>query len=191
MFIDSHNQISKEKLRGKVIAYPTETDFGIGAMIDDLEAINKIYKLKKRSSDKPLAILASKVEDILPYIEMPSEAIFNIMKKYWPGALTIIFKKKHSISSQVVSKIDTIAFRIPNNAITLNILEKTGPLATTSVNISGDNPINTYQEIDKLFGDKIDYLLVKNVNSSNISSTIIDVSDNHLKIVRQGEIKIL
>ena len=113
------------------------------------------------------------------------------MKKYWPGALTIIFKKKHSISSQVVSKIDTIAFRIPNNAITLNILEKTGPLATTSVNISGDNPINTYQEIDKLFGDKIDYLFVKNVNSSNISSTIIDVSDNHLKIVRQGEIKIL
>ena len=180
MFIDSHNQISKEKLRGKVIAYPTDTVFGIGAMIDDLEAINKIYKLKKRSSDKPLAILASKVEDI-----------FNIMKKYWPGALTIIFKKKHSISSQVVSKIDTIAFRIPNNAITLNILEKTGPLATTSVNISGDNPINTYQEIDKLFGDKIDYLLVKNVNSSNISSTIIDVSDNHLKIVRQGEIKIL
>ena len=185
MFIDSHNQISKEKLRGKVIAYPTDTVFGIGAMIDDLEAINKIYKLKKRSSDKPLAILASKVEDILPYIEMPSEDIFNIMKKYWPGALTIIFKKKHSISSQVVSKIDTIAFRIPNNAITLNILEKTGPLATTSVNISGDNPIN------KLFGDKIDYLLVKNVNSSNISSTIIDVSDNHLKIVRQGEIKIL
>ena len=180
MFIDSHNQISKEKLRGKVIAYPTDTVFGIGAMIDDLEAINKIYKLKKRSSDKPLAILASKVEDI-----------FNIMKKYWPGALTIIFKKKHSISSQVVSKIDTIAFRIPNNAITLNILEKTGPLATTSVNISGDNPINTYQEIDKLFGDKIDYLFVKNVNSSNISSTIIDVSDNHLKIVRQGEIKIL
>jgi len=191
MFIDSHNQISKEKLRGKVIAYPTDTVFGIGAMIDDLEAINKIYKLKKRSSDKPLAILASKVEDILPYIEMPSEDIFNIMKKYWPGALTIIFKKKHSISSQVVSKIDTIAFRIPNNAITLNILEKTGPLATTSVNISGDNPINTYQEIDKLFGDKIDYLLVKNINSSNISSTIIDVSDNHLKIVRQGEIKIL
>lgn len=93
MFIDSHNQISKEKLRGKVIAYPTDTVFGIGAMIDDLEAINKIYKLKKRSSDKPLAILASKVEDILPYIEMPSEAIFNIMKKYWPGALTIIFKK--------------------------------------------------------------------------------------------------
>ena len=90
MFIDSHNQISKEKLRGKVIAYPTDTVFGIGAMIDDLEAINKIYKLKKRSSDKPLAILASKVEDILPYIEMPSEAIFNIMKKYWPGALTII-----------------------------------------------------------------------------------------------------
>ena len=96
MFIDSHNQISKEKLRGKVIAYPTDTVFGIGAMIDDLEAINKIYKLKKRSSDKPLAILASKVEDILPYIEMPSEAIFNIMKKYWPGALTIIFKKKHT-----------------------------------------------------------------------------------------------
>lgn len=191
MFIDSHNQISKEKLRGKVIAYPTDTVFGIGAMIDDLKAISKIYKLKKRSFDKPLAILASKVEDILPYIEMPSEEILNIMKKYWPGALTIIFKKNHSITSQHISRFDTIAFRIPNNTIALNILEKTGPLATTSVNISGDNPINTYQEIDKLFGDTIDYLFVKNVNSSNISSTIIDVSDNHLKIVRQGEIKIL
>lgn len=93
MFIDNNNQISKEKLRGKVIAYPTDTVFGIGAMIDDLKAISKIYKLKKRSFDKPLAILASKVEDILPYIEMPSEEILNIMKKYWPGALTIIFKK--------------------------------------------------------------------------------------------------
>lgn len=191
MFIDNNNQISKEKLRGKVIAYPTDTVFGIGAMIDDLKAISKIYKLKKRSFDKPLAILASKVEDILPYIEMPSEEILNIMKKYWPGALTIIFKKNHSITSQHISRFDTIAFRIPNNTIALNILEKTGPLATTSVNISGNKPINTYQEIDKLFGDTIDYLFVKNVNSSNISSTIIDATNNHLKIVRQGEIKIL
>lgn len=189
MFIESIDQISKEKLTGKVIAFPTDTVFGIGAKIDDSAGISKIYQLKKRDLHKPLAILASKVEDILPYIERPTDKVIDIMKKYWPGALTIIFQKKKSIHLILNNDIDTIAFRIPNSSIALSILEKTGPLATTSVNISGDKPINTYQEIADCFGDTIDYLFCKNVNSSKVSSTIIDATSNEIKIIRNGEIK--
>ncbi len=190
MFIESIDQISKEKLTGKVIAFPTDTVFGIGAKIDDSAGISKIYQLKKRDLHKPLVILASKVEDILPYIERPTDKVIDIMKKYWPGALTIIFQKKKSIHLILNNDIDTIAFRIPNSSIALSILEKTGPLATTSVNISGDKPINTYQEIADCFGDTIDYLFCKNVSSSKVSSTIIDATSNEIKIIRNGEIKI-
>lgn len=182
--------IDQTSLKNKVIAFPTDTVFGLGALIDDELALNKIYQIKKRNLDKPLAILAGNVEDIFPYIEKPSNEVIEIMNKYWPGALTIIFKKSTKTSNLITKNLDTIAFRIPNSFIALKLLNKVGPLATTSINISGDVALNDYHEIDKQFGDEIDYLLTINSNSSNVSSTIIDCTSNQIKVIRQGEIKI-
>ncbi len=190
MLIEKIDNITKEKLKGKIIAFPTDTVFGVGALIDDEVAINKIYDMKERDFNKPLAILASKIEDIMPYIEKPCDKALDYMNKYWPGALTIIFKKSNKVSASITKGLDTIAFRIPNNEDALRLLHKTGPLATTSVNISGDAPINDYIEIEKVFGDKIDYLFAKNAVSSNKSSTIIDASTENIKVLRQGEINV-
>ena len=184
-------RLSKKDLEHKVIAFPTDTVFGVGALIDDEIAIDKIFELKHRDYSKPLAILAASVEDILPYIDDVSEDVVKLMNKYWPGALTIIFNKKNNVSNKITSGFKTIAFRIPNCDISLEILKQTGPLATTSVNISGEKPLNTYEEIERYFGDKIDYIVSDNVSSSNVSSTIIDVTTNEIKIIRQGEIKIV
>lgn len=191
MIIDNINLISKEDLLGKVIAFPTDTVFGVGAIISDIEAINKIYKLKNRDYSKPLAILASKVDDIIPYIENVSQEVLDIMNKYWPGALTIIFKKSNLVDKVVTNNLETIAFRIPASKVAQEVLDKYGPLAVTSVNLSGEVPLNSYEEIEKTFGKDIDYIVAKNEPSSNVSSTIIDVTNKDIKIIRYGEVKIL
>lgn len=190
MLVEKIEDINRTKLNGKIIAFPTDTVFGVGAIIDDIEAINKIYKLKKRSFNKPLSILVANIEEILPYIKLPSEEIVKLMRQYWPGALTIIFEKTNIISEKITMGFNTIAFRIPNSQIALDILSKTGPLATTSVNFSGEEPLNSYQEIEKKFGENIDYIVAFNEESSNVSSTVIDVTNNTIKIVRQGQIEI-
>lgn len=191
MLVNKDIILSKKDLENKIIAFPTDTVFGVGALIDDEIAIEKIFELKHRDYSKPLAILASSIEDILPYVKDVSEDVMELMQKYWPGALTIIFKKQDNVSSKITSGFKTIAFRIPNCKISLDILKQTGPLATTSVNISGETPLNTFEEIKKHFNNKIDYIVCENVASSNVSSTIIDVTTNEIKIIRQGEIKIV
>ena len=110
------------------------------------------------------------------------------MEKYWPGALTIIFKKSAKTLPSVTCGLDTIGFRIPNDETALEILKKVGPIATTSINISGQPPLNDYHEIEKEFGDEIDYLFEKEVKSSNVSSTVIDCTSEDIKVLRQGEI---
>ena len=191
MLVDKNIKLTKEEIKNKIIAFPTDTVFGVGALIDDLEAIDKIYELKHRDYSKPLAILASSIDDIIPYVKEVTEDVKEIMNKYWPGALTIIFNKNENVSDKITAGFKTIAFRIPNCKISLDILKQTGPLATTSVNISGNTPLNDYQEINKYFGDNIDFIVSENVLSSNISSTIIDVTSNEIKIIRQGQIKIV
>lgn len=190
MKIDTLNNISKEELRGKIIAFPTDTVYGVGALIDDLESIEKIYDLKKRDSQKPLAILAGKVEDILPYIKKPSPKTLAIMHQHWPGALTIIFRKSELANDKLTRGLGTIGFRIPNEEDVLTFLKRVGPVATTSVNLSGESPLNDPVSIDNAFGNKIDYIYYKNCNSSNVSSTVIDCSTDEIKILRMGEIKL-
>lgn len=190
MLVNKDIKLSKKDLEHKIIAFPTDTVFGVGALIDDEIAIEKIFELKHRDYSKPLAILAASVEDILPYVKDVSKQTIELMNKYWPGALTIIFKKNDNVSNKITSGFKTIAFRIPNCKISLDILKQTGPLATTSVNISGEVPLNTFEEIKKHFYENIDYIISENINSSNVSSTIIDVTSEEIKIIRQGEIKI-
>lgn len=191
MLVNKDIKLSKKDLEHKIIAFPTDTVFGVGALIDDEVAIEKIFELKHRDYSKPLAILAANIEDIMPYVKDVTEEIKELMNKYWPGALTIIFNKNDNVSSKITSGFKTIAFRIPNCKISLDILKQTGPLATTSVNISGEVPLNTFEEIEKHFNEKIDFIISENILSSNVSSTIIDVTSKNIKIIRQGEIKIV
>ena len=98
-------KMNKSDLSGKIIAFPTDTVYGVGALLNDLEGINKIYELKHRDNSKPLAILAPSIESILPYIEYPKVEVMELMERYWPGALTIIFNKNQEILSKSFTKI--------------------------------------------------------------------------------------
>lgn len=176
-------KLTKEDIKGKVIVFPTDTVYGIGSMIDDQEGVSKIYNLKHRDKNKPLANLAYSSEQIEEYVNITNPKIKELMK-HWPGALTIIFNKKHIYNNE----LPTIAFRIPNSNVALTILKRFGVMSVTSMNLSGSEPLNNLDDIINNFESEIDYLVTNEEKHSNISSTIIDVTKEPFVVLRKGEI---
>lgn len=179
-----------KSLKNKLIAFPTDTVYGVGALISDRKSINRIYELKERDLDKPLAVLVGSLEDAIELVEYLPKKAAELIIKYWPGALTIICKKNSSVPSVLNPKFDTIGIRMPNNKIALEILQKFGPLATTSINHSGDISLNDYNEIKELYNEKIDYIFENDEESSNVSSTVIEIKGDEIIVLRQGNIEI-
>ena len=177
------DELLLKDIKGKIICFPTDTVYGVGAIYNDLEAIHKIYEMKKRDEEKPLAILTPS-KDIEKYIIINNDEAFKLMKDGWPGALTLIFKKSGLISYEITKGKDTVAFRMPNSKIALAILNKFGPLATTSVNLSGETPLNDLEKIEEYFKDYIDYLVIDKEEVIGKPSKIIDVSTNYIKVIR-------
>ncbi len=173
-------KISKEALKGKVICFHTDTVYGLGALIDDHEGIEKIYAIKHRDEKKVLPVLCADIMQV-ESIALLNEKALEI-SKYWPGALTMILKMKN--------KEETVAIRIPDSKIAYSVLKHFGPLRTTSVNYSGEKELNSVEEISKIFGDKIDYIISDEDTVSTIPSTIVDLTNDEMKILRNGSIKL-
>lgn len=171
----------------KVIIFPTDTVYGIGTPIYDLEGIDRIYDIKKRDRSKPLACLCSDLNQIKA-IAYVNDLAIKLIDKYLPGPLTLILKSKDIVRDSI--GYETIGVRIPNHEIALSILRENGPMLTTSVNESGSAPINEYDEIVLKYSDLVDEIYMTNSESSNISSTVILCMDDTIKVLREGEIKI-
>ena len=168
-----------------VIIFPTDTVYGIGTKIFDIDGINKIYDIKKRPKDKPLACLCSSLEQIksIAVVTKKAEALIN---KFLPGALTLILESKEEVYNKIGYK--TIGVRIPNCKLALDILNENGPMLTTSVNESGFKPINEYELIVKDYENVVDKIYESNEKSSNLSSTVVLLTNDDIKILREGEI---
>lgn len=182
-------KLPRNIFKGKIICFPTDTVYGVGTLFDDEVTVKRISTIKNRDVNKPLAVLAPSIDAITPYIEWPSKLVWEIMREHWPGALTIIFIKKNGYD-YITNGLNTIAFRIPNSKVALKILNHLGPLATTSVNLSGEEPINDINVIEEEFFDQIDYLITDRELPSKLSSTIIDVTTANIKVIRLGDVKI-
>lgn len=171
----------------RVIIFPTDTVYGIGCQIYDTESIEKIYFIKKRSKDKPLACLCANLEQI-ESITFLNETARKLINTFLPGALTIILKSK----DEVVEKIGytTLGVRIPNSKVALDILEKKGPMLTTSVNDSGEEPINDYKKLVDIYSSVVDEIFEPQEKMQCISSTVISIIDGELKILREGSISL-
>lgn len=167
----------------RIIIFPTDTVYGIGCKFDDVESMNKILEIKKRPANKRFSVLCASLDEakMLGVFDELSE---KIIKKFWPGALTIIVKTKDEFKHIYG---DTIGLRIPNLKCALEILKENGPMATTSVNISGFPPLNDYEKIVKEFGDKVDKVYELNDTLSEVASTVVDLIGG-IKILRLGSI---
>ena len=171
---------------GRVIIFPTDTVYGIGTQIFDIEGIERIYKIKNRPKDKPLACLCSNINQIddIAIIDSSARVLIN---KFLPGALTLILESKDIVKNKI--GYNTIGVRIPNSKIALNILNENGPMLTTSVNDSGEAPMNHYNEIVEKYGKLVDKIYDNDTKILEIPSTVVKIIDGKIDILREGYIK--
>ena len=170
---------------GDLIIIPTDTVYGLAARLYDEVALEKIYQIKGREQSKQIPILCSKLSDLLPIAEtnIVSRAI---MKNLWPGALTIVMPTTKQFFEMTGEK--TIAARIPNHPVALELIEKYGVLRVTSLNKSGQPPMTDIRAIRQEFGPYVVEIHEQEFNQSDISSTVIDMSSGEVKILREGSI---
>jgi tRNA threonylcarbamoyl adenosine modification protein (Sua5/YciO/YrdC/YwlC family) len=176
--LDDFLKLERHTLEGKVFCFPTDTVYGLSALYGDCVGISKIFQIKHRSPIKPLANLCSNINQIIALGIEISPLARKLMEKYWPGPLTLILKGLE----------DKISFRMPDSPIALKILDKFSVLPTTSVNESGEAELNFISDIEKKFKYKIDYLITDSSSFSGLPSTVVDLSEDKIKVLRQGAI---
>ena len=165
---------------GELVAFPTETVYGLGANGLDIEACKKIYKVKGRPDNKPLSLMVAD-RDMIESLVIISESADKLINKFLPGALTIILPSKN--------KQSTIGIRMPDNKIALELIRASNcPIAAPSANISGEALPITAQEVFKSFNGKIPLILDGGICQCGISSTIVDLTKDKPLILREGVI---
>lgn len=171
---------------GGVICCATDTVYGLSCNPFCETAISEIYRLKGRSHDAPLLLVAHEKFDISDLVFVDSETQ-KYLDAYWPNSVTFIFKIKDDRLKALTCGRDTIAIRKPSNAMFAKLLEYCPLITSTSANISGMPPATSVRECKKYFDDKIS-LILDGGESKNISSTIVDVSSGEVRVLRQGDV---
>ena len=172
---------------GGVIIFPTDTVYGIGCNPYDVNAVKKIYQIKSREKIKSLPVLASSIE-IVKQISIIDEFTEKIIKKYWPGPLTLILKLKDKNLKKSLNLEDKIAVRIPNSVCTLKLLNKCNLIVGTSANVSGDSSFTNPQECMKNVKN-YDVFVDGGTITSKGESTIIEIENEKIHVIREGALK--
>ena len=174
---------------GKVIAFPTETVYGLGVIFDSKEAYDKLVKVKRRPPAKPFTMMLADKEDVEKYAEL-NRASKAIVDKLMPGQITMITRAKPGLPKWCISETGNVGVRIADYDLIRELIRKTGkPLLVPSANKSGKEPGTTAQHIVDAFGDEI-AAVIDGKTVSNMPSTIVFVGDDHTNIFREGAIKI-
>ena len=167
----------------EVVAFPTETVFGLGVKFSHLEALEKIYEIKHRSHSKAISLMIYDPKDIEKYAYV-NENAQKLIDHFMPGMITLVLKKKSILSDDFTAGYDTIGIRIPDDPFVLKFLKEVGPMLVTSANISGQETLLNDQEVYKQFKGKIK-MIVKGKCKNTLASTVIKV-DEDVTILRQG-----
>ena len=171
----------------EVIAFPTETVFGLGARSSSEKAYENLVKVKNRRPDKPFTLMCGSISQIVDYIEI-NENTEKLIKKFMPGSITLLVKPKENIKHYLHLNSPYIGFRIPNNEDLQSFLNYYGePLLVPSANKSDEIPALSHEEVKKYFENEIEYC-VEGYCKTNEPSTIVIVNENDFKIVRNGPI---
>ena len=165
--------------QGELISFPTETVYGLGADATNEAAVKKVYSAKGRPSDNPLIVHVSAIEEVEQYVVEVSEVASKLMETFWPGPLTLIFKvKEQAFAPTVTAGLDSVAMRMPDNALTLQLIRESGkPLVGPSANTSGKPSPTTAEHVFHDLKGKIAGVLDDGETGVGLESTVLDMTD--------------
>jgi len=173
--------------QGSLIVFPTDTIYGLAADPWNGQAIHDIYIAKGRPQEKAIPVLIGSLPQLSLITQSLSVRMLALATFFWPGPLTLVLPKKETLPEEL-SQYTTLGVRMPDNPFTLALLLQTGPLATTSANISGtSNPVNAQDVISQLNG-RVDLILDGGSTPGDSASTVVDCTNDNLIILREGPI---
>ena len=178
-------------LHGGLVAFPTDTLYALGANAFIETAVRQVYQVKHRPTEMALPLLLSKAMDMEKVAVDIPQAAWDLAERFWPGALTLILHKGPSIPPVVTAGNDTIAVRVPNHPLALKLIEATGvPLTGTSANRFGESDPVTATEVRRQLGEEVDLILDGGACPLEGASTIVDMTSDTPRIVRDGVLSI-
>ena len=175
--------------KGGIVAFPTSFIYGLGADAFNVDAIDRVFRIKKRPLNKPLSVLVRNREILYSLVQyIPSYASI-IMDRFWPGKITIVFKAKEGLPENLTAGTGTIGVRIPEHTAACALVNAlNNPITGTSANFSGKAGCSQISDLDPLIADELDLILDAGPLEGGIGSTVIDITGDAPKILRQGAI---
>jgi L-threonylcarbamoyladenylate synthase len=177
-----------------VIAFPTDTVYGLAANAFSEEGVARIYQLKGRDFRKPLVLMCADIPAAQKLTDPWAKDVLEVARHYWPGALTLILTRDaKKVPDNVVAGRNTVGIRIPDHKDLLRLLSALPfPLAVTSANRSGEKELTRAEDVNKIFGDTIDGVINDDTALKNgVPSTVVDVTSKPWKVLREGPVKIV
>ena len=184
------NYCVKELKKGNVGIFPTDTVYGIGCDALNINALKKLYEVKKRDYNKPINILISDINMIYKFTKNINNIHKKLIENFWPGCLTIIFDKSELVPDLLTSNLDTIGLRMPGNKVCLDLINAfRSPIATSSANISEEGPSTRVTDsLINTFNNKVSFIINSGPSKICVPSTIVKVENNEIIILRKGSI---
>lgn len=174
---------------GGVVALPTDTVYGVGALAFDGEAVTQLYVVKQRPPEKAIPLLIGDVQQLGQVAAQITAMAEKLAQRFWPGPLTIVVPR-HAAIPDAVTPLPTVGVRIPNLAATQKLLRLTGPLAVTSANISGRESPSSAAEVNAQLGGRIPLILDGGITPGGVPSTVVDCTAEQPVILREGPISL-
>lgn len=185
------NELNNKLENGGVIAFVTDTVWGLGCLPNNKKAVNKIYEIKGRDRSKPLILMSNSINSLFPYIKPLPPIGVRLAEKYFPGALTIVSEKSEKTPDYITSNKNTVGIRVPNNKFFSELCSKIkgGVLATTSANLSNYPSSKTYEQAVNSIGEFVDIVFEDyGCKCLGLESTVILLTENNYKVLRQGAV---
>ena len=183
---DNLNEAVEAVSKGFIIGIPTETVYGIGVDPYSEEAVKNLFNIKERDDNKPVSLLVPSYSSIHK-LDIISE-IPEVVDLYWPGPLTVVVETNENFVDGVGTKSpNTIGLRVPDNGLTVELLNMTGPLAVTSANLTGQKEAKNHHEAEEIFKESVEHIEGEAVHGNG--STVVDLREPGGEILREGPLK--
>ncbi len=176
-------------LSGKVVAFPTDTFYGLGADSLNLAAVSEVFRIKRRSSDHPLPLLVASFDQAADLASDPPRLFFTLAERFWPGPLTLVVQASRQIPLKVTANTGKVGLRWPRAPLAVALIAAVNrPLTGTSANLSEHPACSTAKEVEKQIGDDLPLILDGGSTTGRLASTVVELTGDRPRILRPGAV---